>query len=247
MCRCLGRCNASAMTGELSNAWCQLATGSSYTGRKLYTDADEMVQRMARPSIVNGINSVAVNADLLSRTWAVTLEVPVTRRSETEINDAFQRLHAKALGALLDAVCCALRNYRNIKPGKDRLADAEVFVSAAEPALGWGEGTFKRVLHDNREKTALRALDEHEGLVAALTPLAAAGWTGTATDLLGELRYVERVPDGPSPMRALLGKLQPVLVAKDIVVNFYRKGKGGEKIISLKLSSARSVATEDNN
>ena len=40
-------------------------TGGAHTARKLYTDADEMVLRIARPSIVNGINSVAVNADLL--------------------------------------------------------------------------------------------------------------------------------------------------------------------------------------
>jgi hypothetical protein len=235
--------NASRMTQQLSDAWCILATGGAYATRKLYTTDDETILKLGRPSIVNGINPVAVNADLLSRTWPVTFRPVVRRRTEQEVSAEFERIRSQVLGALLDAVSHALRTFHTIPTGADRMADAESWVTAAEPALGWAQGTFTRILKDKRDETACRALDDHEQLVAALQTRAAAKWEGTATALLNELQaeQVGGLPLSASALSNLLGRLEPVLGVKGISLTGDRHGKRGERIIFLR-STASAVS-----
>jgi hypothetical protein len=74
-----------------------------------------------------------------------------------------------------------------------RLADFAKWVTAAEPGLGWEEGTFLAAYGDNRRNVVDAAFEANPVAVAIHDlimnePDCRDGWTGTATELLGMLR-----------------------------------------------------------
>ena len=71
---------------------CCFATGGGNAYRTLYTDEDEHLFNIKRPQIVNGIEDVAVRADLADRALFLT-PAPITeseRRPEDELWAEFQ-------------------------------------------------------------------------------------------------------------------------------------------------------------
>jgi len=55
----------------------------------------------------------------------------------------FETAQGRILGVLLDAVSCALRRVKKVKLDRlPRMADFAEWATAAEPALGWEQGTF---------------------------------------------------------------------------------------------------------
>jgi hypothetical protein len=56
--------NLSSLPAWTSDALCRLASGGSFALRQLYTDADEVLFRAARPTILNGIKDVITRQDL---------------------------------------------------------------------------------------------------------------------------------------------------------------------------------------
>src|SRR5207248_8305086 len=102
--------NLSGLSPWLSDAFCRLATDGSFAVRQLYTDAEEVLFRAARPTLLNGIEDVISRPDLADRAIFLML-APIGeehRRSETELWREFERAHPAILGALLDAVAHGL-------------------------------------------------------------------------------------------------------------------------------------------
>jgi len=56
--------NLSDLPASLSDAFCRLASGGSFSIRKLYTDDDEVLFQAARPILLNGIEDVIRRPDL---------------------------------------------------------------------------------------------------------------------------------------------------------------------------------------
>src|SRR5262249_54107928 len=130
--------NLSHLPTWISDALARLATGGGYATRELYSDAEEVIIDVQRPTILNGIEDIVTRADLLDRT--LILELPTIdekrRRPEQEFWSAFESTRPFLLGALLDAVSMALRRLPNVKCEQlPRLADFALWATAAEPAL----------------------------------------------------------------------------------------------------------------
>ena len=132
--------NISTMPGWRSDALCRLATGGGFATRKLHSDRDEIITDAARPMLLNGINDLGARSDLSDRALTITLPAisEEVRRTEAEFWADFEAARAGILGALYDAVSCALRRQGEVElPRKLRMADFAVWIEAAAPARTW--------------------------------------------------------------------------------------------------------------
>jgi hypothetical protein len=178
--------NLSTIPIWLSDALCRLSTGGGFATRELYRDDRERIFDVRRPAILNGIEELGTRSDLLDRSILLTLPAipPRKRRGQTELMKAFGDAHPRIFGCLLDALVCALRRVDEIKlPELPRMADFAVWGTAAEPALGWPDGSFMNALQNNRDAAHRLAL-EASPIAQALIDVAGEGFSGTMTELL---------------------------------------------------------------
>ena len=198
--------NLSSLPQWLSDALCGLATGLGFGTRRLFTDDEEALFEARRPIILNGIDELAVRGDLRDRMIALTLP-PIPddrRRTEADFWREFERERPRLLGALLDAVVTAIRNWPETRLDRlPRMADFALWVHAAEPALGLPHGTFLKRYAGNRASAHLIILEADpvgRALLAWLNEQPAGfEWDGTATELLDVLN--SRVPEEERPRR----------------------------------------------
>lgn len=235
--------NLSYVPGWLSDALCRLSTGGGFATRQLYTNDEEVVLDALRPVLLTGIEEVVTRGDLQDRSLVLTL-APIAereRRPESAIEAHFRCLRPRVLGALLDAVACAIRHRPDTTlPRLPRLADFALWVTAAEPALGWEAGTFIETYERNRARGVETVLDA-DPLARYLRALADEGWRGTATDLLAALTEradegVTRARNWPKAANKLSGRvrrLAPALRAVGVAVEEYRQGGTGERLITI--------------
>src|SRR5262249_55630653 len=65
--------NVSGVHAWLSDALCRLASGGSFTVRRLYSDDEEVLFQAARPTLLNGIEDIIGRPDLADRAIFLTL------------------------------------------------------------------------------------------------------------------------------------------------------------------------------
>jgi hypothetical protein len=238
---CLALDNLSHLPVWLSDALCRLATGGGFGTRQLYTDDEEQLFDSMRPVILTGIEAVARRPDLLDR--SLLLELPTIpkaeRKTEEDLYAALKPLRPGILGALLDAVACALKNLATVQlPFMPRLADFAKWVTAAEPALGWEPGTFLATYHASQDEANDVALDAYSIVEPLRRLMGSLGrWEGTASELLARLaeRAGEKAvkardwPKQPSVLSGQLKRLAPNLRKIGLDVTFGSVGGGDDK------------------
>jgi hypothetical protein len=172
---CVALDNLSRLPVWLSDALCRLATGGGFGTRELFTNDEEQLFDSMRPVILTGIEAVATRPDLLDR--SLLLEVPCIakehRKTEQDLYAAVEPLLPGILGALLDAIVCALKSFPKVQlPGLPRMADFAKWVTSAEPALGWKPGSFLEAYTASQDEANDVALDAYP-IVDALRKLMA--------------------------------------------------------------------------
>lgn len=244
---CLGFDNLSSVRPWLADALCRLSTGSGFSTRTLYTDNTEKIFEGMRPVLLNGIDMSIERGDLLDR--AITLSLPPiseeVRETEANLIARFEDLRPSILGGLMDAVACGLRRLPDIKPTSlPRMADFATWICAAEPVLGWSEGSFLDAYRRNRRDSNTLAL-EASPLVEPLARIAERGaWQGTATELQSDLADdgLSNLPSGqgnlprsPRELSEALRRLAPNLLQVGIVIEFARThGSNSQRVISIR-------------
>lgn len=167
--------NLSHVEPWLADAICRLATGAGFGKRKLYSDGDEVLVNVSRPTLLNGIPTLLARGDLADRSLEVTLPVipDDRRRPESEVRADFDAAHPGILALLLDGLATAIRRLPDLKLSKlPRMADFARVACAAAPAFGWKEA-------DNDKKDGMldAILQNRDGVVATVLeadPLATA-------------------------------------------------------------------------
>lgn len=224
----LGYDNLSTIPRWLSDALCCIVSGGAFTSRKLYTDDGEALFRAQRPILLNGIEEVATRPDLLERCLVLSLPaIPEEqRRPEEEIWRDYEAMRPRVLGALLDALACAMRELPRVAPRRwPRMADFAKWATAAESAMGLPPDGFLAAYSANIRAASDLPLEASpivaplRAVLAKLQPRLdgqAASWTGTATALLGELRQSAqhdetKQADWPRNGQALSGQLKRLM------------------------------------
>ena len=130
-------------------------------------------------------------------------------------------MHARILGALCDALEAALSRVNMVQLDRlPRMADFAQWVTAAETALGWDDGTFLDAYSGNRAEAHEVAV-ETSLIGPALLKVADSGFAGTMSELLGRLEEqvgerASKAKDWPKSargVRAELDRLAPNLRA----------------------------------
>lgn len=232
--------NLSDISGNMSDSLCRLATGSGFATRTLYSDDEETIINTKRPIMLNGIDSNMVRRyDLADRSIIINLAViPDGKRiAEVDFWQDFNDDAPQILGAILDAIACALRNYPTITlPRSPRMADFAIWGAAAEEAFGWNKGTFLRAYAINRREVTSLALEADLVGTAIKTLMEKRSfepWEGTATELLNMLDTAadDRMkkdkywPRSANSLSAKLKRSATTLRAEGVEVTMSRKSK----------------------
>ena len=247
--------NVSGLPAWISDTLCRLATGGGFAVRQLYSDQDEVLFDATRPVILNGIEDIVARPDLADRAIFLTLEaIPEERRRpEDALWEEFKARRPSILGALLDAIVEGLRRLPETHlPKLPRMADFALWASACESAL-WPTGTFWSAYGGNRDE-AVEGVIEADPVATAVRAFMAgrAVWTGTASDLLGNLsaaadERIAKAKTWPENARALSGRLRRAatfLRKIGIETSFAREGRGRTRIISITADPAQPRAEE---
>ncbi len=242
----LGFDNLSGMSRNMSDALCRIASGGSFSTRKLYTNEDEHIIEFCRPVVLTGIGSLGEGEDLQDRSIYVYMKaIPDhMRRSEEELLAKFNSFQGKILGALLDVAAAGLKRLPEIKLERSpRMADFARFSVACEEALGWKDGTVLDMLFKSRDEAVFDSLNEDPFAQAIIKEAHIANTKRTATEWDNYLRETYRRshndtgwPKGPKALSQRLERLAPQLRLCGIEV--VRERVEGQKFISLKQKKA---------
>jgi len=243
---CLGFDNVSEVKPWLSDALCRLSTGSGFSTRAYYTDDEEKIFEGIRPVMLNGIATGIDREDLRDRCIFLSLP-PIEngrRMTAAEVSARFSEIQPYVLGCLLDAVACALRRSAEIKlDSLPRMADFVTWVSAAEPALGWPEGSFRDAYSRNRDESNAMVLETSQLYGPILRIVGEGPWEGTATQLFDRVWYAgptygdstKQLPGSVKELSQALRRLAPNLRQEGIDVEFVRSpGSGSKRVIRIK-------------
>jgi len=203
---------------------------------------------VTRPIVINGIEEVAIRGDLLDRGLILTLPTISQYQDESSFWERFSNARPRLLGALLDAVATALAHHETTPAPNVRMADFARFVQAAEPALGLEHGRFIQAYRDNRSGAVQLTL-EASPLSEPVITLAAAGFEGTATELLAQLnalvteetRRQRGWPKQPHTLAGRLRRLAPALRRVEIQVSFSRDR--ASRTITIRTDAESSVTS----
>ncbi|WP_156405775.1 hypothetical protein [Secundilactobacillus similis] len=151
--------SAGSITPEVSDMLCTIATNQSYSKRSLYTDSDEVLVKLGRSVIINGIDDLAKRQDLLDR--SIVLEVvPVTkRRPEKEIYAWFDEHHPLILGALLNVAVDSLKHHGESTYSNGRMVDWCRFIEDGHRRLNAIRTYFGDVYDKNRHQSVMDTIE----------------------------------------------------------------------------------------
>jgi energy-coupling factor transporter ATP-binding protein EcfA2 len=235
--------NLSALSVQMSDAFCRLVTGAGFVVRALFKDSTEKRFNNKRSIIVNGITNIITRNDFADRSIIINLSpIPDENRTpEKEIWQAWEYERAGILGGLCDAVSTALGNLDNVElPPLPRMADFVRWVVAAEPALPWEKGAFLNAYNENCASLVDMALEaDPVGATVLEFVESRKEWSGSATDLMKSLNKIvspelQRLKAWPKRSNVLsnnLMRVQTFLRKKGIEVE---RKHSGTRTITLK-------------
>ncbi|MBN9624118.1 MAG: hypothetical protein J0H06_14415, partial [Actinobacteria bacterium] len=183
--RIIGLENLSTIQQWLSDALCRISTGSGFSARELYSDADETIFSVQLPIVLNGIIDVVTKGDLQDRSVVLTLPRISGYVSEDDLWKRFESARPRLLGALLDVVSGAMAAEEEVHIEEPpRMADFARWMVAAAPTMGWDPEELLDAYTNNRAAANETTL-EASPLVGPLRRLG--NFEGAAADLLDQL------------------------------------------------------------
>ena len=193
--------NASEIPRNVSDALCQVATGSGFGTRMLFTNTEEVLIGGFRSVVVSGLTNAITRNDLADRAVIVNLSriAPERLRSEREIWSQFELLRPKLFGAILECMARGLRHLPHIQLARaPRMID---FAYWGVATAAFPQGVFLAAL-ERTAADATEAVIENDPVAVAVGAfmVGRSSWAGTATQLLREL--TERIYSEAAPSRS---------------------------------------------
>jgi len=191
--------NVSVISAAISDALCQIVSGSGFGTRKLSTDTAQTLISGQRPVIITGLLNAINRSDLADRAVIIPMSrIPDDQRcTEGELWGNFEGQRSQIFGALLDHMVCGLRRLPDVRLARlPRMADFAQWSVATE---AFPSGVFIEAFE--------RAAAEANETVAETDPVAIAVaafmmgrdcWSGTAAELLRVLSNHDSAEAQPS-------------------------------------------------
>lgn len=154
--------NVSHLTPALQDALCTLATGGGYATRKHYTNNEESVINVMRPTVLNGISASVTAHDLIDRSISVEPQLIKLRRQGAEIGREFDAIYPQLVGSLFYLMAQTLECLPRAelpKEDRPRMTSFAYLGIAVQMALGYPEGEFMRQFHLSRMESVSRTID----------------------------------------------------------------------------------------
>lgn len=223
--------NMSGASAELSDSLCRVSTGGSLAGRRLYTDADEVLVEVQRPVILNGIDDPATRPDLADRCLHLLLPPLAARQTEAKLARQFEADAPPIMAALLDGLALALRDHAAVRLNPPpRMADFAMWAAAGLPALGFSADEFLAAYERSRADLLDTAIDASPVASALVRFMATRDmWTGSANALLALLADGSQGQAWPRSAKGLIGalrRLAPALRAAGIHAAHLKRERG---------------------
>lgn len=226
--------NVSTIPPWLSDTLCKAVTGDGIVDRALYTDDDVVVLTFRRVLAMTTIDAGALAGDLAERLLMLDLQLieEDRRRTEEELNAAFEAVRPAVLGALFDLLACVLAVLPSVRlDSMPRMADFARVLAAVDQVMEW------HTLDDYLATSANVATDALEGdpfgaAIAALVDQVGT-WQGTAAQLLEALPTpLVRPPNWPKDATRAGGRvkrLAPLLRSIGITVDDTQRSPGKQR------------------
>jgi len=102
--------NLSGIDAELADLLCMVATGGTFQNRKLYTNSEQHVVDLQKPTILTGLDRSSLRGDFLSRMMPVHLKAIESsqRKTDDQVNREFLAARPKLLGYIFGLVARGL-------------------------------------------------------------------------------------------------------------------------------------------
>ncbi|WP_442545192.1 hypothetical protein ACSBOX_05820 [Arthrobacter sp. KN11-1C] len=174
--------NVSSIARWMSDALCRCVTGESDVDRALYTDADARVIRVQAVLGFTGIDVGSLAGDLAERcVWGDLGVIPASeRRSERDLNAAWNDAYPSMVGGLLDLVVMTLSELPNVNLAeKPRMADFAEVLAALDLATG-----SRALEHYTRAQESIaEEIVDTDRFLGAITTTITKRWVGTGKEL----------------------------------------------------------------
>lgn len=206
--RSLGLDNASVIPRWLSDALCRLVTGEGDVDRALYTDSDPRIMQLQVILAFTAIDVGVLNGDLAERTvWGNLVQIPDSeRRSERELNAAWEESYASILGGLLDLTVLVLQKLPDVQlDQRPRMADFAEVLDAMDRATG----TDALNHYMTAQASVASEIVDTDKFLSSLTQSVTGRWYGTGKEL-HELLPAAGDPKFWPTARGMAGKLRRV-------------------------------------
>lgn len=213
--------NVSHLAAPMQDALCVLSTGGGFAKRQLYTDSEEHVISVRRPSIINGIAISVTQQDLVDRTISVECPVIESRQPSGQQWRDFDAALPGILGGLLDIASRALAILPSMtlpREDRPRLVEFVLLGMAIAKAVGQAPAEFVAQFRETRAETVARTLDASPVASAVLDLIEANpnGTTAPVKDIMATLeRYkpqgAEAWPRSPKGLGDALRRAAPAL------------------------------------
>jgi hypothetical protein len=195
--------NVSNISAGISDALCQVASGSGFGTRKLFTDTGQLLISGHRPVIITGLLNAISRSDLADRAVIISMSriAPEQRCSESEILSRFELRRPQIFGALLDCMVHGLRQLPHTQLARlPRMADFALWSVACG---AFAPGAFVAAF-EQAEAEANEAVAEADPVVIAVAAFMVEfrSWSGTAAELLHLLSKLDRTEAEPSAWKS---------------------------------------------
>jgi hypothetical protein len=241
--------NVSTIPPWLSDTLCKAVTGDGIVDRALYTDDDVVVLSFRRVLAMTTIDAGALAGDLAERLLMLELQLidADRRRTEEELDAAFEAVRPAVLGALLDLLASVLALLPSVRlETMPRMADFARVLAAVDQVQGWDTLSAYLATSANVATDALEG-DPFGAAVAALVDQAGT-WRGTAAQLLETLAApgMVRPPGWPKDATRAGGRLKrlaPLLRSIGITVDDTQRSPGKQRHRLYVLSRTEAAAS----
>jgi phage/plasmid primase-like uncharacterized protein len=237
--------NVSRLSDSQQDELCSLSTGGGFGTRELYTTNQEAVVDVKRPVIINGICDFVTAPDLIDR--CLIIELPHIRdnqrKTETEIQNTFEKIYPELFGALLNVLVATLKELPNIRlEDKPRMADFAMLGSALEKVQNWGNGLFLNEYEANRRENVLAAMEYSPVVLAIINFMQLRQrYEGTFSQLYGILNeYKPAMCGWPQSSKGLANQIKRHIYALKLVnldIKFGNRQKDGYYIYIYKVEN----------